>query len=451
MSERKPTRRVIIGLGILLLIAALVYHYFADKQDVLDLIKQGEPAAARYESLNGDYPSYKLWDAEGKTLGYATIGDSSGYGGKLSVLTVVEENGRIKSINLLQNSETPSYLSRVLQSGIMEKIAEKNIQGNWAEVDGVSGATVTTKAILAAVIKSTAQIGNQQLGMNILVQNEINITWKDWIVLGLMLLAIAGIAFRIRKLRPWVLVLAVVAAFLNNYSLTYSNFVSLLTGKLPLFIERLVWYIMVPGILLITLIWGRNFYCSWMCPFGAVQEGVYKSLNLYEFSPSQRAKTKVARLRWPMLWLVAMLALLANNTGVTAYEPFSVFFDGSGITTQWIIMICVLIVCMAQMRFWCNSFCPVGSILNFTARLKRKTKKHNNATGEDPVFLSEFDRTAPSAAAQEEIRFGQCSNSGCPGQKEPLSKQDKLFLFLASVINILILVALLQNILLILD
>lgn len=106
-----------------------------------------------------------------------------------------------------------------------------------------------------------------------------------------------------RPALPWMLVLAVV---------TYSNFLSLITGKLPAFAEWPVWYALVPGI--------------------------------------------------------------------AAYESFSVFFDGSDITAQWIIVVCVLVVCMAQMRFWCHNFCLVGAILNFTAQIRRRiTKKRVEA------------------------------------------------------------------------
>ncbi|MGS0765382.1 4Fe-4S binding protein [Syntrophomonas curvata] len=225
--------------------------------------------------------------------------------------------------------------------------------------------------------------------MTILLRHNINFNWKDIVVLGLVASAIFCAARNLRKLRPWVLVLSVSIAFIfYNYSLTYSNFVNLLTGQLPIFIERPIWYVLVLGIVVITSIWGRNFYCSWLCPFGAVQEGAYKSLNLYNFSPSHGIRNKAAKLRWPMLWLAAMLALIANNAGITGYEPFSVFFDGNGNRAQWIIMISVLVVSMAQLRFWCNYFCPVGTILNFLAQIKRRFRK--NRIESNPQALSGY-------------------------------------------------------------
>lgn len=86
---------------------------------------------------------------------------------------------------------------------------------------------------------------------------------------------------------------------------------------------------------------------------------------------------------------------------------------------------------IAQIRYWCNSFCPVGAILNFLARLKRNLKRSRKVSEE----------SEPSATCS------QCANRDCAEKLERLSKQDKVFAGIAVVVNLLILMALLQNIL----
>jgi polyferredoxin len=225
--------------------------------------------------------------------------------------------------------------------------------------------------------------------------------------------------------------------FVLNASLTYSNYVGMIAGTPPGFLERPVWFLMVPGILFITVIWGRNFYCSWICPFGAVQEGVYRSLNLINVKISPDIRVHAARFRWPILWLAAVAALLAGNPGAASYEPVSIFFDASGNTAQWIITLLVLVISIVQMRFWCNHFCPVGAILDGSAQLKRRVLGLMKPRERVPE-RSNGDRDAASPSQR-------CSGCSAQADKPAMSVTDKFFAGLIIFVNVLILCAVLQN------
>lgn len=424
--------RIMASIAVIFIVIALIYQQNANKQDILGQLQTGEPAAVRLEALEGRYPAYKLWDASDNFLGFGVIVDSSGYGGKLRVLTIIQDSGQIKNVSLLDNHETPLYLKKVMDSGLLGTLLSHPIKEDVTGMDTVSGATVTSKGILTAVQKGSAQIGYTQLGLHISAGRTVNFDWKDMAVIGLILLAIVSAACNLRKLRPWLLVLSVlIVGFLSNSSLTLGNFTGLLTGNLPILAERPIWYILVPGLLIITLVWGRNIYCSWLCPFGAVQEGVFHSLNLLEFSPSAGGKVKTAQVRWLMLWLATIVALIFNNSGIASYEPFAVFFDGSGNTAQWIMTIIVVLFSIIQLRFWCNGFCPVGLILNFTARLKRKLKRLMKQKAQ---------------ANAEPTQCIQCSNSICAETGKLLSNHDKILIAVTVLVNILILMVLFQNV-----
>ncbi|WP_242661932.1 FMN-binding protein [Desulfitobacterium hafniense] len=429
---KKYFNKMFVGLALLSLVIALIYQQDVQKKDVLGVIQTGEPSAVRFEALEGNYPSYKLWDVAGNSLGYGVMADASGYGGKLNVIVIVEDSGLIKSVILVDNHETPLYLKKVVDSGFLNAFYDHPVEDNTTGVDTVSGATVTSKGILTAVQKGIVQIGNNELGLHISTGSSIIYDWKDLTVVGLILLAIISAACNLRKLRPWVLVLSVlIIGFLTNASLTLGNFSGLISGNFPIMVERPVWYILVPGLLIITIVWGRNIYCSWLCPFGAVQEGVFYSLNLINFSPSANVRSRVAQARWLMLWLAVMLALVFNNSGIASYEPFAVFFDGRGNTAQWVMTIIVVLFSIAQLRFWCQGFCPVGLILNFTARLKRKVK-----------ILMKQKRQDNS----EPTQCTQCSNTKCAQKDDLLSSHDKILIGITVLVNALILMVLIQNI-----
>ena len=368
--------KVAILLACILVLLTLGYQRIADQQDTLHVLQQGEPAVTEFERLSGRYPAFQIRDDSGNPLGYAVIAHAFGYGGDLSVLTILNSQGVIENVVVVNHVETPLYLNKVLEKGFVETLKGANIRAipeYGEEIDAVSGATMTAKAILYSVQRGGAQIGIEQLGLSIESPSRAIVTWKDLVVVLLVVASIVFSGLGWNRLRPWLLLASVVIlGFWLNVPLSLANFTGLLAGNLPNILERPIWYVLVPGILLVTLFWGRNFYCSWLCPFGAVQEGIYKALNLVAYTPNSRLMKGVASTRWILIWIAVMAALLFNNASVAGYEPFSVFFDSSGNVGQWIIMVMVLLLSIGVMRIWCRGLCPVGTILDFLARVKRK-------------------------------------------------------------------------------
>ncbi len=431
MLEIKVKKTIIVVLAIGLLIAAGIYQYIKNGQDTLALLQQGEPAVAEFANVAGDYPSYRLLNDRGELLGYGVIATASGYGGKLYVLSVINPLGEITSVTLLEDSETPLYLHKVIDSGLIQKLTATQVDSGFSEIDMVTGATLTSEAIFNSVRKGAVQIGNDYLGKDIQIETGIN--FGGWDAAAAILIVGSAIASirNIKGLRPWLLVGSVLLlGFYLNYSIAYRNFIDLLIGNVPVFIERPFWYILVPGIFLSTFFLGRNFYCSWLCPFGAVQEGLYKSLNLVKFSPSPKIKAAVRKARWPVLWLAALISILLNNPGIAGYEPFYVFFDSNGTTAQWIILIIVILMSTLQLRFWCNGFCPTGMLLNEVAALKRRLKKLNLKKA-DTFWVSSTNAS---------VSFG------LQGIQSEMSRQDKVYAFASMAVIILVVVSLIENV-----
>lgn len=440
MNKYKLQKSIWIGIALVLLIAASIYQHFASNQDTLDVLRQGELAAAAYENLPGGANTFKLFDAGQALLGYGVISSASGYGGKITVLSIVDVGGILQKAVIIAHNETPLYLNKVQNAGLLEKISGRSIAQGYADIDAVSGATVTTRGIVKAVQKGTGQLGNEQFGLNIPLENTINLGWQDFVALALMVLAFAGSALKLKKLRSWVLLVSVIfIGFVLNASLTYSNYVNLISGNLPNFLERPVWYLMVPGILLVTVLWGKNVYCSWLCPFGAVQEGIFRGLNLWTFTPSQKIQSMSRSYRWPILWFVAMITLIGNHPGAASYEPFSVFFDGRGNWAQWAIMGIVVIMSITLLRFWCRNFCPVGTILDYATQLKHRLV--GLQIGKNEVINQVPMRTAEQAGCSEHQPCESCSKA----KRTKMTAQDKGYILIVSAINILIIISLLMN------
>ena len=72
-------------------------------------------------------------------------GEAQGYGGKLRV-AVTMSDGKIESVQVIEHSETPGIGTRAVDA-----LPQAIVKANSTEVDDVSGATVTSNAIKAAV------------------------------------------------------------------------------------------------------------------------------------------------------------------------------------------------------------------------------------------------------------------------------------------------------------
>jgi Na+-translocating ferredoxin:NAD+ oxidoreductase RnfG subunit len=443
-KNKMKTKNILIVLACCLLVITAVYQHFSNKQDMLTILQQAEPDAANYKEIEGTYKTYELKNQKGEFLNYAVFTSASGYGGPISILTTINKDGKIDNVIILENGETPSYLARVLESGYPENLKGHSITESFESneaIDAVSGATRTTEGILGAVEKGVAQVGQNQLGVEVPKVGGYHLQWEDGAIVLLLLLAVIAATRKIKKLRIPLLVASVlIIGFMAKSSLSLGNFMSIIMNKMPIITERPIWFFLVIGILVVTLILGKNIYCGYICPFGAAQEGIYEALNLTKNKLDQRIIAVAGKSRWFFIWLAAMLALYSNNPGIASYEPFSPFFGGKANTAQWIMMGLILVTSIVVFRFWCRCFCPIGTVLDFLAQAKRKIKK---------IFVKRPAAQLNSAVHNQSgcVSCSTCK-SGC-GKNEkkatPLSSFNKIIVGLIVVIDLLVITALLQN------
>ncbi|AFM00270.1 FMN-binding protein [Desulfitobacterium dehalogenans ATCC 51507] len=440
-------RSLALITAFVLILAALIFQQSANKQETFTSLQRLEPAVSRYEPIAGGYPTYSLWDTDDHFLGYAVEADASGYGGPLSVFVSLGKDGILKNVIITENCETPAYLSRVLREGYLHQFTGKEARDPFElghDLDGISGATYTVNGIALAVRKGAWQAGKNELGLQVPAGSQLALGWPE---LGLILLyglVFIAVSRRGQKLRPWLLAGSVLfLGFFLNASLSLANLTSLLSGNWPSPLERPFWYILTLGIPILTLLWGRNFYCSWLCPFGGLQEGLYKFLGFIKFNPAPPVLALAHKIRWGVVWAAVMAALIFNNPSIANYEPFAVSFGGQGNLGHWLTLCLVLLTGILFYRVWCRLACPVGAVLNFLASVKRKFKRffhpHSSADQHaDPTFEPPSAHTkagcSECTAGQDPIRW-----AGLPGK-------EKAFFVMLLVYGLLIAITLSLNI-----
>ncbi len=112
--------------------------------------------AAKAQTI--DTAFYEIKDAKGNTLG--TILFSSpysdgvkGFNGPTPLLIALDAEGRIKTVALLGNEETPRFAQRVVEGGLYEAWNGLTVdEALGKEVDAVSGATYTSNGVKKSLV-----------------------------------------------------------------------------------------------------------------------------------------------------------------------------------------------------------------------------------------------------------------------------------------------------------
>lgn len=114
---------------------------------------------------------YQALDAGGNPLGYVIETSSGeGYGGNITLYAGITNDGIVNEVSILSISETPGLGMRaqeVLVPQFAEKPAEeftytKTGSQSASEIDAISSATITTKAVTNA-INGAVRVFNQEL------------------------------------------------------------------------------------------------------------------------------------------------------------------------------------------------------------------------------------------------------------------------------------------------
>lgn len=91
----------------------------------------------------------------GQVLGYAFVGEGNGYGGTVRVLVGVDEAfNEIVNLKVLEHTETPGLGSRIEDESFRRQFVGKKVEDPikvGQDIDGISGATVSSRAVTEAV------------------------------------------------------------------------------------------------------------------------------------------------------------------------------------------------------------------------------------------------------------------------------------------------------------
>lgn len=317
----------------------------------------------------GDECVFNVSDASGKLLGkvlYAKPDETSvaGFGGNLRVVVGISPEGKIAGIELGENYESVGFIERVRETGFFEKWNGLSVEeAAKADVDTVSGATMSTTAIKSMVALNLSKYS----GMEIVANSEDSTPF--WLKIAVfVILAYSLFAFffpqKTAKFRILHLVLLVVIlGFIGGSALSMESFKNwIISGNVTI-----VPVLILALALVIPVIFGRNFYCNFVCPFGAMQELLGK-IPLPKKSFPQKFMKGVMIFKVVLLVAIYILMIFKVVEDFTMFEPFSAFKFEAAAVPALVIAALFLAVSLFISRPWCRFFCPTGTLINMFAK-----------------------------------------------------------------------------------
>ena len=320
--------------------------------------------------------------------------DVQGYGGPVP-LKIHIKDGRVAAVEAEPNAESPDFFNRAKE--LLNHWQNKSVDEALAEeVDAVSGATFSSRAIIAnmqrglAYVKLHGQWGEDG-SVGTLGTSAPHIVGGSVGALGTSASPIeGGSAGALETSAPPIVALiavllgAVVPLFYNNRRLhlvqlavnvvvlglwtgtfvSYTLFLRIFAGGVSLSaIGALAAPLLMLIVALIYPLAGRSgHYCANICPFGSAQELAGK-LSRRKLRITPRVLKLLSVLR-NLLWGVLMALLLTGTcTAWIDYELFTAFLYSSA--SVWVIVLAALFLVLSVWvpRPYCRFVCPTGALV----------------------------------------------------------------------------------------
>ena len=308
--------------------------------------------------------------------------DVQGYGGPVP-LKIHIKDGRVAAVEAEPNAESPDFFNRAKE--LLNHWQGKSVdEASAEEVDAVSGATFSSRAIIANMQRGLAyakqrgqwsedgSVGALETSAPPIVGNVGNSvgaleTGASPIVALVVVLLGAVVPLFYNNRRLHLVQLAVNVVVLGLWTgtfVSYTLFLRVFSGGVSLSaIGALAAPLLMLIVALIYPLAGRSgHYCANICPFGSAQELAGK-LSRRKLRITPRVLKLLSVLR-NLLWGVLMALLLTGTcTAWIDYELFTAFLYSSA--SVWVTVLAALFLVLSVWvpRPYCRFVCPTGALI----------------------------------------------------------------------------------------
>lgn len=382
--EMKTIDRILNWLILAALVAVVAVCIFKKENDEADeslpTIELSEiqdlfPDAQQFQLLDTSYFAVK--NAENETVGSVLLSSPysdgiKGYAGPTPLLIALDKEGKIMHVRILANRETPGFLKSVTNAGFFESWNGLTVdEALQKDVDAVSGATYSSRGIQNSLKARLAVVSRQSVAE----ATDNSALWPNLCILLVVVMALICffIPQKTKTLRLITLLLSIlILGFWRDAMMSLYLFYGWLTNGLSLATEWVLVLIALLAVML-PLFTGKAFYCTYLCPMGALQEMVGKACKK-KVKMSNKLVTILLIIRKLYLLLILVLLALGIITNLVFFEPFSVFSVRSLTIYSVVFAVIILFASLFINRAWCRFLCPTGLLFDLVRRIRVKQK-----------------------------------------------------------------------------
>ncbi len=330
-----------------------LWRVLDNQQNLLGYLHRSSPAADNVVGYQGPTDSLIALDASEQAVGIAVGAsyDNEPYVGYV---------------------RTDKYFRKLFNGQTLEELAA--IDWEAAEIEGVSGATMTSRAIAKGVVAAaSARLQRQTTRSSTTAQQLTKTSFisltsqRDLSTIGLALLGVV-FAFTRWKRTRWLrvlfqILLIVWLGLVNGDMLSQAMWVGWAQSGVPL--NNALGLVCLTGVALtVPITTGKNVYCAHICPHGAVQQLVRNRLPSRLRIP-RPAEKSLRLLPLVLLVWVVIVAILHLPLSLVDIEPFDAWlWPITGVAALSVAIIGLVASLFVPMAY-CRYGCPTGRLLDY--------------------------------------------------------------------------------------
>ena len=290
-----------------------------------------------------------------------------GFADEINILFAIDEDGKIIGLKVISHRETPYYFRMIRSSGFFEKILKTKNAGELSEIKAVSGASISSKAILADM-QAAAYLAMKEIFKRevpaVKSVSLVGIYFQPRMIalMTVLLLGLASSFFRNRRLRWAVFGLsAAIIGFWLKTPFSLPHIFQIASLQVPFSSNG--YLVILGGFVICTTILFGPLWCGHLCPYAALQEAASELGKKQRWRPSRALIQSARELRWVVVFATVVLYFPLKMKSGAEIEPFFHLFSKTWTAAGLLLVAVTLLGSVFIPRFWCRFFCPTGAIL----------------------------------------------------------------------------------------